>query len=471
MQGSLVSICLDQLVDPSPQLRQWLAICLARLWDNYEKARWTGVRDIAHEKLYTLLADPSAEVRAAAVYALGTFINSVSERSEHANNIDHSIAMTLLNTVTNDMSHLVRQELVVALQWIVLLFESSFLSVSMQEGREDSPHKEVMSPVGMRRTGSRDRISQRMLSPQFLTDHFDVATDKLKRVSSSSSISSMSTYYSGATGNTLGTLPILAYGSVYMKLWNGLTNLDTDPHPEVVKLSCVVTNYIRNQVKDINLHKEYIDLGRYTSVSLPPSPNRTGTYLAESPPTLHPSELPRLGGSRSTLISKQRKLPNTINEESEENVGVRKPLVQTQFVSWACRYFAQPVKRESEEDVESPSHYEREWRYMRNAALQHEARREQERVGTSRVETQTLNARNPHPPTVLQFHPYDQQIAVAGKDCFGYGRGNVCFSAVDGFFFSQDLGLGDGGEIDVLAESGFEKSHDEDIGPGVGERS
>lgn len=62
LQGSLVSICLEQLGDPCRQLRQWLAICLARLWENYEKARWTGVRDIAHEKLYTLLQDCSSEV-------------------------------------------------------------------------------------------------------------------------------------------------------------------------------------------------------------------------------------------------------------------------------------------------------------------------------------------------------------------------------------------------------------------------
>lgn len=40
-----------------------MAICLARLWDHYDKARWTGVRDIAHEKLYTLLQDPCPEVR------------------------------------------------------------------------------------------------------------------------------------------------------------------------------------------------------------------------------------------------------------------------------------------------------------------------------------------------------------------------------------------------------------------------
>lgn len=72
---------MEQLNDSSPQLRQWVAICLGRLWDQYEKARWTGVRDNAHEKLYILLHDPCPEVRAAAVYALGTFINSVAERS------------------------------------------------------------------------------------------------------------------------------------------------------------------------------------------------------------------------------------------------------------------------------------------------------------------------------------------------------------------------------------------------------
>lgn len=86
-----------------------------------------------------------------------------------------------------------------------------------------------------------------MLSPQ-LTDHFDGTNDKLKRVSSSSSICSMTGHYGLGPGSSLGTLPTLAYGSVYMKLWNGLTNLDTDPHPAVVQMSNVVTNYIRNQV-------------------------------------------------------------------------------------------------------------------------------------------------------------------------------------------------------------------------------
>ena len=62
LKDSLVSICLEQLTDSNALLRQWLCLCLARLWQNYDKARWCGVRDIAHEKLYNLLQDPVPEV-------------------------------------------------------------------------------------------------------------------------------------------------------------------------------------------------------------------------------------------------------------------------------------------------------------------------------------------------------------------------------------------------------------------------
>lgn len=33
------------------------------MWTNYDNARWCGVRDSAHEKLYKLLSDPVPEVR------------------------------------------------------------------------------------------------------------------------------------------------------------------------------------------------------------------------------------------------------------------------------------------------------------------------------------------------------------------------------------------------------------------------
>ena len=60
----MIAICLEQLNDPHPLLRQWLAICLGLIWNNYDAARWCGVRDSAPEKLTKLLTDPLPEVGA-----------------------------------------------------------------------------------------------------------------------------------------------------------------------------------------------------------------------------------------------------------------------------------------------------------------------------------------------------------------------------------------------------------------------
>ncbi|GJQ81856.1 hypothetical protein Trydic_g9883 [Trypoxylus dichotomus] len=408
LQGSLVSICLEQLSDPSPQLRQWVAICLGRLWDHYEKARWTGVRDNAHDKLYTLLQDPCAEVRAAAVYALGTFINSVPRRSEHANTIDHSIAMTLVNTLNGDMSNLVRKELVAAMQWVVLAFEHAFLNVAIQENLIQAS-QEYASPSGIKRIGSRDKIV-RLMSPASSHANIDVvdSSERIKRVSSSSSINLLNHH------GSFSSLP----GSVYTKLWAGLCLLDTDPHPEVAKMSTMVTGYIRSQVTKSQLRDS--GDGKYgSSVSLPPSPNNRPSYLAESPPTLHPQA--DLQKQRSnTLGYPGRKFhPNPISEEKEVRDYSKKVLVSTNFVVWSCKQFAQSVTKEfAFKDVESKTHYEKEWRFIRNESIRKEAAEDQRRAASSKLESQTFNTRCAAPPSIVQFHPYDQQIAVAGRDSF-----------------------------------------------------
>ncbi|XP_046991838.1 regulatory-associated protein of mTOR isoform X1 [Schistocerca americana] len=440
LQGSLVSICLEQLGDASALLRQWLAICLGRLWHKYEKARWCGVRDIAPEKLNTLLQDPVPEVRAAAVYALGTFINSVTERSEHANNIDHTIAMTLLNTVSYDMSPLVRKELVVALQWIVLIFENSFLSVCLQE--ESRRGESTLSPqtanvpdlsmspiMGMRRIASRDRLktvtpvtvlsTDGAVSPAAVASSDFIHTERIKRVSSSSSICSL------GHGN-LSNLPTLSFGSIYMKLWHGLTALDHDPHPGVSHLSHMVTSHIRDQIKDSTATKDVGEMRMTPSLSLPPSPSSRSSFLAgESPPTSTASttstiELHKFSSSRTHTPRPRRVLHNTISEEADDNARGRRPLVKTQFVEWSSKYFAQSATHgQDDNDVESDLHYEREWRYQRNHLLRIEARDEQRRILSSKLESQVFNARNPNAPSVIAFHPYDTHIAVAGKDSFG----------------------------------------------------
>jgi hypothetical protein len=62
LNGKLVSICLAQINDPDPLLRRWIALCMAKLWEGFDDAKWTALRDGAHKRLCSLLTDPAPEV-------------------------------------------------------------------------------------------------------------------------------------------------------------------------------------------------------------------------------------------------------------------------------------------------------------------------------------------------------------------------------------------------------------------------
>jgi len=143
-----------------PNLKKWLLICLSNVWENNEDVRWLATRNAVYEKLYTQLEDPVPEVRAAAVYALGTFINSITQRNEHANEIDLNIVSTLIQKLFYDCSPLVRKELLVALHWFIIIFETTFMAnyrkrafeehikkqtAKINNAQEHSPHNSLIS--------------------------------------------------------------------------------------------------------------------------------------------------------------------------------------------------------------------------------------------------------------------------------------------------------------------------------------
>lgn len=88
-----------------------------------------------------------------------------------------------------------------------------------------------------------------MMSPASSHTSIDTvdSTERMKRVPSSPSIYVLSHpghVYHQQHSQFHGALP----GSVFTKLWSGLSVLDMDPHPEVAKMANAVTGYIRSQV-------------------------------------------------------------------------------------------------------------------------------------------------------------------------------------------------------------------------------
>lgn len=289
LQDSLVSICLVQLNDENPLLRQWLIICLGQLWQNFPEARWSGARDLAHDKLLDCLNDPVPEVRAAAVFALGTFISSVTNRLEdHANNMDRYIATNLLKSVCEDMSPLVRLELVATLQWMVLLFESQFVSVFTPdlielktELRSEQDHNLCFLP----QISSKDIVTSLLKdNPGYKHQTNSLERNVMRRGFSANSFNNIALSTSSLLLPSHSSTNV-PYGAILSKLWQGIINLGRDPSPDVSEAAFALLEYITEKA-DLALltAKEAIVIEKCTSVSLPPSPNTRSHYLTESPP-------------------------------------------------------------------------------------------------------------------------------------------------------------------------------------------
>ncbi len=282
LKGSLLSICLEQLHDNDPILRKWMTICLGNLWLNYEDARWSGARDLAYEKLYTLLKDPVPEVRAATVYALGTFISSTLDRTSQANDLDRSIAVHMMENVLHDMSPLVRMELVAAVQWIIKLFENQFIEVCH---REDFNSREL----------------ERSSRESSLTRKGGLGTANRIRTSSGNNLCLLVNERMISHGGS--------YSSLYSKLWQGIVTLSRDPFPDVAAMGKKIVDYIRQIASD-----QLITIGRYVisergssggsnSYSLPPSQNTRNfpNFMSNS----HTGSTVRLNDSTSSSSSQQ----------------------------------------------------------------------------------------------------------------------------------------------------------------------
>ncbi|KAJ8727816.1 hypothetical protein PYW08_016201 [Mythimna loreyi] len=393
LQGSMISICLEQLSDGSGRLAQWACVCLGRLWRHYDAARWAGVRDLAHEKLYPLLQHHNPEVRAACAFALGTFVAAGGARTEHANALDQQVGVQLAARLQPDASPLVRHEILAAIQWMVLIFEQHFIAVYIQERVRKSD----------RETGRGGRVDQ----------GWDALSDARAHAAHSHALVRNAAALS---------LPSIGFGSVYMKLWSILTTMAREPHPQISQVATDIINYIANQVDSVGRELEMSRSSKEAS-SLPPSPNTRSSPLAHHD---HTRTLP--SGNRRGKAG----LPHTISEDSvairdrdrdstssNSSQPAKKPIVTTQFVEWASSAFARPEGGDSwRSDCESRPHHERVWRYKRNRSLRKEAA-SLLRTRVTRLETQAFHSRCPLPPAVVLFHPYEQHAAVASKDNFG----------------------------------------------------
>ncbi|GAV06118.1 hypothetical protein RvY_16150 [Ramazzottius varieornatus] len=419
LKDNVIAVCLEQITEGRGMLRQWVAITLGVIWTKYPAARWAAVRDSAYEKLYPLLKDRVPEVRAAAIFALGTFVGNDADRSDHANAIDSAIGMQLCSVAANEASPLVRMDLVVALQWLVLHFEPQFTAVAYQFEEEEKVRESMGLPI----TSIRDSDS-----PVNNRSPDNLAATVLRKAASKPSLS----FSSGS----------IRHGNVFQNVWKVLMNAAKDPYPEVAQAAQTVVHHI----KSILIQRETSSpAGRSTpDAGIAGSP-KTNHLMGDgdSPPTPGGNLRPPANRLNSQVSMESRKSTGSSNdsaltlgysqkyfrsrrqfdpgpnEEEGEDEGVVtniEPLVTSEYVQWAGKTFALPmIKLRDDQDPTAERHFRREWKYIRNRSARNTTSIDSQNLGALKYDTQMFFNRNPEVPSHVVFDPVEAVIYVADR--------------------------------------------------------
>ncbi|XP_048319912.1 regulatory-associated protein of TOR 1 isoform X1 [Ziziphus jujuba] len=132
IESRLIQVCLKHLQGSTPNdaqseplFLQWLCLCLGKMWEDFPEAQMIGLQEDAPAIYAPLLSGPQPEVRASAVFALGTLLDVGSDSCRDGVGDEEfdddekiraqiSIVKSLLSVVS-DGSPLVRAEVAVAL--------------------------------------------------------------------------------------------------------------------------------------------------------------------------------------------------------------------------------------------------------------------------------------------------------------------------------------------------------------------
>lgn len=221
--------CLVRLKDDDYLLRQWAPLCIAQLWDGNDDAKSLGLQCNAPNVLCEMLRDNSVEVRAAVLYALGTFFGCSGSSNPDAkggggsgvqlNRTERDQLRTEIGVATSavlatygDASPMVRKELVVMLSAIVREWRGWFVAAAWCYWEEH-----LRSVDGREYGGSDDLVSNALQEwatiPRDEEIEGEMEEDKMI-------LSSCNTVFTA------------------------LLELSVDPYAEVSTLACTVVDYV-----------------------------------------------------------------------------------------------------------------------------------------------------------------------------------------------------------------------------------
>eukprot|EP01087_Luapelamoeba_hula_P022195 TRINITY_DN7897_c0_g1_i1.p1 TRINITY_DN7897_c0_g1~~TRINITY_DN7897_c0_g1_i1.p1 ORF type:complete len:1276 (+),score=189.83 TRINITY_DN7897_c0_g1_i1:564-4391(+) len=385
LNSKLINICLASITDPHPLLRQWISLCLAKLWENCDEGKWTAIKELAHQRICVLLTDPVSEVRAAAVYALGTFMGGAGD-NEQRKSIELNLAVTL-PVVTADGSPVVRRELAIALAKLVRNYEENCKEVALEMIREEIRLNELR--VSGAKRASKSVRARTIGSAKGLEDEDDDEAGP----------------------------PSAVVSTVYGCLWKMVLSLAQDPFPAVATVAQAIVYYIHRQLQ-IDGHDKTM---RSPSVGLLRryAPSASSNILGIASPrarTAREATLRRTASVDEMGLNQSGNNPTIPpGPEGQQQAPADSTLptleVHSEFYNWAWSHFSRPSAGSEETDVTHPSYTQRVWKHEKNKNLMSLAKKNRNKRHKLDEQIAILDNES-EMASLLAFHPLENLLVV-----------------------------------------------------------
>ncbi|KAG0287659.1 hypothetical protein BGZ96_008451 [Linnemannia gamsii] len=468
LKQQVIQFCLTHVADGDHLLRQWACLCIGQLWKNYNEAKGVGLQLLAHERLTMILSDPIPEVRAAAMWSLGTFVSNL-DHNEQVIQLQNSLAMSAL-VATTDASPIVRKELVIFLSSLVFDHLSAFVAVASEllssehhltgsggkreqkfkvvEDRQDKTGQQAVYSViwkallclsvdsnrGVAAAASKlvDYVNFQLLSgpiAQTLTPALQQHALKAQPLTSSSmsalqqsnlpqstpdrSYSSTTLSHRTATkmANTLKRSASLA-----VTLKNYIPGYSSSPNPDSSKQGSANSSASTTRSTQDSGYGAAAD-SRQPSGGVNGSMRSAGSG-APRPRSVHGD----IGYVQSSPSFAQQPPTNGVaaghgaamNGSNDPNHPEVRPQLDSVFYDWCCEYFLEPQMKGVEGDEPGSVNYnERLWRRVRNEKIIYECHPQREQAGSSKWDTNVQSMNNESAAMHLVMHSYESHMVIA----------------------------------------------------------
>ncbi|KAI1316444.1 hypothetical protein EDD11_010007 [Mortierella claussenii] len=460
LKQQVIQYCLTHVADSDHLLRQWACLCIGQLWRNYNEAKSVGLQSGAHERLTQILSDPIPEVRAAAMWSLGTFISNL-DQNEQVIQLQNNLAMSAL-VATTDASPIVRKELVIFLSSLVFdhldvfaLIASELLASEQQVsgGKSDAKTKHA--------DDRSDKMGQHAVYAVIWKALLCLSVDSNRGVATAACKLVDYVNYQLLSGPVAQTLtPLLQQHALRSQslLPSSMNSLHTSASPQAAPdrsyssatlgrtAVTMANNTLKRSASLAVTLKNFIPgySGQASSSDASKPASGTGGYKATHEGShFSTTDLWQLnGGANGTKVTGRSSAPRPrsvhgaegyvqaqtspyphvnstngaagVNGTMAPNHPEARPQLESVFYDWCCEYFLEPQMKGVEGDEPGSVNYnERLWRRVRNEKIIYECHPQREQAGSSKWDTNIQSMNNESAAMHLVMHSYEPHMVIA----------------------------------------------------------